>query len=189
MYPGPFNTFLSRHTQVEESTVTHFTRLLREAGYITTGARGRHAPHMQPVDAARALIAMMATDRPSGAVEAVQRWCALRLDRTLSKGALPERLFGDDPSLEGALIRLLDLADDPLQWAGPPFAAFELKRGEKIAALKAMDDTWCATFTGDQRPGDVHELFGIRRTCYLAPGVMNDIAVEMWADRKERGQT
>jgi hypothetical protein len=49
--------------------IAKFVRELREAGLISTGARGVHAPLMTPLDASSLLVALTATDRPSEAVE------------------------------------------------------------------------------------------------------------------------
>jgi hypothetical protein len=59
-------------TPVEK--VSMFARLLREAGLITTGARGRNAPEMTALDAARLTIALLTTDSPSECVERVKRF-------------------------------------------------------------------------------------------------------------------
>lgn len=55
-------------------TVTVYARLLKEAGLLTTGARGRNAPDMTPLDAARLTLAMLTTDSPAESVERVKRF-------------------------------------------------------------------------------------------------------------------
>jgi hypothetical protein len=55
-------------------TVTVYARLLREAGLLTTGARGRHAPEMTPLDAARLVLAILTTNSPAQCVERVRRF-------------------------------------------------------------------------------------------------------------------
>ncbi len=57
-----------------EATVITFARRLKEAGLMTTGARGRHAPEMTPMDAARLIIAILTSDGPVHCVERVQRF-------------------------------------------------------------------------------------------------------------------
>ncbi len=47
-------------------------RELRKAGLLTTGARGVNAPHMTTIDAARLLIALLTTDKPSQAAQSVR---------------------------------------------------------------------------------------------------------------------
>jgi hypothetical protein len=142
---------------------------------------------MKPVDAARMLIALMATDRPSEAVEALRRWGPMRLDRGMSEGDLPARLFGGEPTLEEALTRVMDLDYDPSNWAGLPVPAFQLSRHDRRAVLESPDGReWRAVFFSGRRPEERSELFGIKLTCELAPIMLLEIGAEMWADRKER---
>ena len=110
MKSGPFNTFLAQTCAVDEKTVAVYTRFLKEAGLMTAG-QGRYAPHMLPIDAARALIALMATDRPSEAVTVVQRWQAMRPRPELSNGdgqvgILADLLAGLQVFLVGFGVRL-----------------------------------------------------------------------------------
>ena len=46
MKSAAFNTMLSKALTTPEATVITFARRLKEAGMLTTGARGRHAPEM-----------------------------------------------------------------------------------------------------------------------------------------------
>lgn len=74
MKQGPFlQTIASALTQPFGS-VKLYARELREAGLLTTGARGVNAPHMTPLDAARLVLAILATDKPSECVERVRRF-------------------------------------------------------------------------------------------------------------------
>ena len=50
---------LAERFQFEESKVLGYSRVLREAGMLTTGARGVNAPDATSLDAARLLIVMM----------------------------------------------------------------------------------------------------------------------------------
>lgn len=71
MFIGDLCKVVAQATGVGEQTVAMYARVLREAGLLTTGARGVNAPHMKAIDAARLLIAMMATEKPSRAASAV----------------------------------------------------------------------------------------------------------------------
>lgn len=62
---------VAHSTEVQRSTVALYARTLKEAGLLTTGARGVNAPEMTPMDLARILIALCATDRPKDAVDEV----------------------------------------------------------------------------------------------------------------------
>lgn len=182
MHPGPFNTFLAKACAVDEKTVTVFTRELKEAGLITSGGRGRSAPHMLPVDAARVLIALMATDRPSEAVEAVERWRAMHLRHDACVGDLPENIAGD-LTLEQALVRLLAVDPDPKIWP-EDWPAFQVSRNEKSAFLEwRMNDPIRAVFRDATRDDDRRDMAGIRRMCLVAPAVLMEIATGMWVDR------
>lgn len=56
--------------QVPEATVTSYHRMLREAGLLTKGGRGRNAPQMSATDVARLLLAMLGSDALAETVEA-----------------------------------------------------------------------------------------------------------------------
>ena len=73
MKSAAFNTMLSKALTTPEATVITFARRLKEAGLLTTGARGRHAPEMTPMDAARVTIAILTSDGPVHCVERVRR--------------------------------------------------------------------------------------------------------------------
>jgi len=74
MQAKKFNTLMSNAFAVPEKSVTVYTRMLKEAGLLTSGKGGRAAPHMTPLDAARVTIALLASDAPSQAVERVKRF-------------------------------------------------------------------------------------------------------------------
>lgn len=74
MQAKKFNTLMSDAFAVPEKSVIVYTRLLKEAGLLTSGKGGRAAPHMTPLDAARVTIALLASDAPSQAVERVKRF-------------------------------------------------------------------------------------------------------------------
>jgi hypothetical protein len=68
MKSGPFISTVAVAYGIEEKTVRLVARLLREAGYLTQGPRGRGAPHMTPKDAATLTIALLATGSPAKSV-------------------------------------------------------------------------------------------------------------------------
>ncbi len=69
-----FNICVASAFTTPLKTVTVYARLLKEAGLLTTGARGRNAPEMTPLDAARLTIAMLTTHSPAQCVERVRRF-------------------------------------------------------------------------------------------------------------------
>lgn len=67
MRMGPFIALLAETYGLPESSVKVIARVLREAGWLTTGPRGINAPDMQPNDAARLTLALM-TGQPPGKI-------------------------------------------------------------------------------------------------------------------------
>lgn len=66
---GPFISLLSETYGLPESSVAAVARVMREAGWLTTGARGVNAPEMTFVDAARLTLALLSGQPPSKVVE------------------------------------------------------------------------------------------------------------------------
>jgi hypothetical protein len=69
---GQLTETIATATGVPKPTVALVVRSLREAGLLTTGARGRNAPRMTPLDAARILIALLGSERPVDAPRVVE---------------------------------------------------------------------------------------------------------------------
>jgi hypothetical protein len=84
---------LSEALELDRSHVKKCMRYLKEAGLIATGGRGTGAPEMEPLDGARALLALLGTDRQARAVEAARDFGQLRM-----RPAQYE--FDDEDSLE-----------------------------------------------------------------------------------------
>ena len=79
MKAAQFNQLIATIFALPLATVIVYTRALKEAGLLTsTGARGRAAPDMTALDAARVVIAILSTEGPSQAVERVIRFGTLR---------------------------------------------------------------------------------------------------------------
>lgn len=71
-----------------EASVINYARRLKEAGLMTTGARGKNAPEMTPMDAARLTLAIATTDSPLQCVERVQRFGQIKFSPTFKKSYL-----------------------------------------------------------------------------------------------------
>jgi hypothetical protein len=69
MRMGPFISLLSKTYGLPESSVAVVARAMREAGWLTTGARGVNAPEMTVVDAARLTLALLSGETPGKVVE------------------------------------------------------------------------------------------------------------------------
>lgn len=85
MKSAAFNTMLSKALTTPEATVITFARRLKEAGMLTTGARGRNAPEMTPMDAARVTIAILTSDGPVHCVERVRRFGQIKYSPKFKK--------------------------------------------------------------------------------------------------------
>lgn len=71
MTPGAFIRALDEILGVPARTVTVYDRFLRQAGLLTKHGRGRGSAHRTPLDAARIVIALLVTNSPARAVDAV----------------------------------------------------------------------------------------------------------------------
>lgn len=69
MRMGPFISLVSETYCLPESSVTVIARVLREAGWLTTGARGVNAPDMTVRDAARLTLSLLSGATPGKVVE------------------------------------------------------------------------------------------------------------------------
>lgn len=85
MKSDAFNHMIATALTTPKKTVIVYARLLKEAGLLTTGARGRHAPEMTPLDAARMTLAILTTESPSQCVERVRRFGQIKYSPTYKK--------------------------------------------------------------------------------------------------------
>lgn len=85
MKAAEFNETMARTFDVPLKTIGTYTRFLKEAGLLTTGARGVNAPHMTPMDAAHVTIALLSCDAPGQAVERVKRFGSIPYSPTFDK--------------------------------------------------------------------------------------------------------
>lgn len=109
-----FVEIVSQATAVPEKTVAIFARNLKSAGLLTSGARGVNAPEMTLLDLTRMVIALCATDRPSDAVEATNRYRTARCtNATVIKIANREIQVPVGEQLEDLLSNLLAIPFAP----------------------------------------------------------------------------
>ena len=85
MKSDAFNHMIASALTTPKKTVIVYARLLKEAGMLTTGARGRHAPEMTPLDAARMTLAILTTESPSQCVERVRRFGQIKYSPDFKK--------------------------------------------------------------------------------------------------------
>lgn len=192
MKSASFLILVTEAFRAEGKTVNLFMRLLKEAGLLTSGGRGRHAPHMLPIDAARITIALLATDKPARAVDRLERFRNLTFQPSESKGPFPPALgIEEEATLEQVLTNLFaaDLeTDDPFNCS--PYvevnenarrATIEFSnKGEKCGAV--FRDT---KRTDAQKAYDRGELFGIRQSRGLASAELMQLYVPFYCERRD----
>lgn len=89
MKQGKFISAISDAYRIPQGTVRLYVRELNKAGLLTTGAHGVNAPDMTPLDAARVTIAILGTDKPTHAAQAVETYGNLGVNRFYNQGDLP----------------------------------------------------------------------------------------------------
>lgn len=127
-------------------TVEGTYRVLREAHYLTTGARGINAPSMVYRDATRMLIAFLVSDRPVDAVHAVahfgglvdisEQFMAKRETFALGATALEPGHTLEDAITE--LIRLYALDENKPRWMAQSLdPAIQMREPECVISIAA----------------------------------------------------
>jgi hypothetical protein len=191
MKSAAFIEIVASAYRVEGKTVTLFARLLKEAGLLTSGGRGRHAPHMEPTDAARMTIALLATDKPARAVDRLERFRTLTFQPSESKGPFPSVLgIEEGATLEKVLANLFtaDLeTDDPFSRA--PYV--EVNENARRATIEfSGEGTKCGAVFRDtkrtdaQKAYDRGELFGIRQSRGLASAELVGLHLPFYLERR-----
>lgn len=110
---GPLISLISSTFGVPEATVIVIARALREAGWLTSGARGVNAPQMTSRDASRLSLALLTGESPASVVEefefirSLQTKDSYPIDGLISKKHLP-----DCHVLEDLLTALFELHSD-----------------------------------------------------------------------------
>lgn len=89
MKQGKFITAISEAYRIPFGTVRLFVRELNKAGLLTAGAHGVNAPDMTALDAARVTIAILGTDKPTQAAQAVETYGNLGVNRFYNQGDVP----------------------------------------------------------------------------------------------------
>lgn len=80
-----FNQMMAQTLTMPLSAVTDYSRRLKEAGLLSTGARGVNAPEMTTLDAARLLLAILTTPSPAQCVERVKRFGQIKYSPNFRK--------------------------------------------------------------------------------------------------------
>ena len=110
MRMGPFISLVSETYCLPENSVAVVARVMREAGWLTTGARGVNAPEMTAVDAARLTLALLSGETPGKVVGEYEALRSLEASFTPPDSGFNSGSGLDQPHcLEDALIWLFGL--------------------------------------------------------------------------------
>ena len=147
---GPFINLISSTFGVPESTVVVVARALREAGWLSSGARGVNAPHMTARDAARLSLALLSGEAPGRVVEEFAFIRGLQTnDVHREDGLFDPRDLGAGHILEDVVTLLFDLFTDAeridrhseLHWFGRvgPFFSLSVDSSRRTAVIELPD--------------------------------------------------
>lgn len=141
MKSSAFIKIVAEAYRVEEKTVTLYARFMKEAGLITSGARGVNAPHMHPRDAVRLTIALLATGTAAHAVQLYQRFAGMAYQPDRSNGPHPVSLgVHEGATLESVLLHMFtaDMFPEGVEGGGPFECApyLELQENQRIATIE-----------------------------------------------------
>lgn len=202
MKSGPFLSMIADTFAVEGKTVTVYARALKEAGLLTTGARGVNAPDMTALDAARMTIALLACDGPSQAVERVQRFGQLQYSPTLRNGRTWREtirtdeftsMFSGAKTLEEVLSFIFSLyldrsLDDASAWFGQHVLSLTIHPGDALAELVQWVHDDAGKLRGERVvpfKGSRHGQRGLLVARTAAPATLSMVAAALWAAGRE----
>ncbi|MDO9527181.1 MAG: hypothetical protein Q7J57_16855 [Gemmobacter sp.] len=110
---GPLISLLSSTYGLPEAGVVLVARALREAGWLSTGARGVNAPEMGPRDVARLTLALLSGEPPSKVVDEFEFIRTLQTAEAYpTTGFLPQGALPEGHNLEDMVTALFVAAFD-----------------------------------------------------------------------------
>ena len=110
---GPLITLLSSTYGLPEAGITLVARALREAGWLSTGARGVNAPEMAARDVARMTLALLSGEPPSKVVDEFAFLRGLQTDDMFPPdGFLSQDRVPVDHTLEDVITALFAVSFD-----------------------------------------------------------------------------
>src|SRR5262245_29098750 len=95
--PGQLVAATALALGLPEGSVAHPWRVLREAGEVTVGGRGRHAAHVTMEDAAKLFIAVAAESPSKNTLESSREFAQLK--------ALPQRPRRPEPGEPPGMLK------------------------------------------------------------------------------------
>lgn len=110
---GPLVTLLSTTYGLPEASVTLVARAMREAGWISTGARGVNAPEMNTRDVARLTLALLSGEPASKVVAEFEILRSLQTKTVFSKeGFVPQSALPQAHTFEDLITALFTASFD-----------------------------------------------------------------------------
>jgi len=111
---GALISLLSSSYGLPETATVVVARALREAGWLTSGARGINAPDMGARDAARLSLALLSGEPPSNVVSVFELLRTLRTpDEYPDSGLIDQEVLPRGHTLEDAMTALFEVSSDP----------------------------------------------------------------------------
>lgn len=149
---GPFISLISSTFGVPENTVVVVARALREASWLSSGARGVNAPPMTARDAARLSLALLSGESPGHVIKKFAFIRALQTKEVYQDdGIISQRDLGGDHILEDVVTLLFDVYSDAerierhseLHWFGRlgPFFSLSVDSSRRTAVVKLPGQT------------------------------------------------
>ena len=106
MHLGQVATAFSELFTLPLTKVQSTCRFLRQAGFIRSGARGVNAPHLEDLEIARILIALMASESPSDSVVRCRYFSALPVDPIESRFSKAQTEKHENQTAETVLAKV-----------------------------------------------------------------------------------
>jgi hypothetical protein len=173
MKSGQLIKIISSALGAEHSTVKFVARKLREAGFLTTGARGVNAPEMTTRDAARLTLALMTGTPPNQIVETFEIYRQLRNDEFehIKEASVIQLLgFKQENTAEDFLVYLID------------FMCSNPANEEEIKSFSSMQ------YNVHEKPAYVIFKTAGLEVYFTAGDLPEQEALELESDHKSRSQ-
>lgn len=166
MHLGQTTQMLSSVLDVPSATMEKIGRLCRERGYVRKGARGFNAPHMTPLEVARLIIGVMASESPATAIERLEYLASL--PHVAKAGGTAKEI-----AFEQAFAALLDrCGSDPVADSIEIMWSVFLDPALSTAGIASVDESEYHEFSallggGDDEGPELPYITGLQRTARI----------------------